>query len=135
LTHLFDTSAFLIYFFGEPGAEKLARLLGNEDSSAGLCAITATEFWASLKAEKCESSFLPEWKACRPLFELVSVDESVALRAAELRAAASERLPTVDSLIAACASLHDAVLVHRDPHFQSLPATLLRQEYIEDNPA
>jgi predicted nucleic acid-binding protein len=33
-----------------------------------------------------------------------------------------------DALIAAAAANRDAVLVHRDPHFDALPAEDLRQE-------
>jgi predicted nucleic acid-binding protein len=33
----------------------------------------------------------------------------------------------LDALIAATASLHDAALVHRDPHFRAILGSLMRQ--------
>jgi predicted nucleic acid-binding protein len=35
-----------------------------------------------------------------------------------------------DTLIAAAASLSGSVLVHRDPHFSTIPAELLAQEML-----
>jgi len=68
-----------------------------------------------------------------PLFErIISVDFPLCLKAIELRRAATGRLPTIDSLIAAAAAKHDAVLVHRDPHFKSVPGHLLKQELLPE---
>jgi predicted nucleic acid-binding protein len=70
--------------------------------------------------------FEQEWEDYLPLFErVVSVDLSLSLKAIELRRAATSRRPTIDSLIAAAAAKHDAVLVHRDPYFKSIPGYLL----------
>ena len=44
-----------------------------------------------------------------------------------LRAATRPRLPLVDALIAASAKQHSAILVHRDPHMVTIPASLLNQ--------
>ena len=130
MTHLLDTSAFLAYYFGEPGMERVRDLLADPACKVGMCVVSATEVWARLKAENHESSFSAEWTEYRELFELLEVDELVVLKSVELRAAASGRLPTVDSLIAACAANSNAVLVHRDPHFQNIPEPLLRQEVL-----
>ena len=65
------------------------------------------------------------------LFDVaVPVDSAVAKSAFELKRDTPERLPAMDALIAACAKLHDAVLVHRDPHMASIPAHLLKQELL-----
>jgi len=130
MTHLLDTSAFLAYYFGEPGMERVRAILAEPESTVGICVVSATEFWGRLKAENHEGSFTSEWAEYRELFELVAVDESAALKSVELRAAASGRLPTVNSLIAACASNSNAILVHRDPHFQNIPANLLQQDFL-----
>jgi len=50
--------------------------------------------------------------------------------AIKLRECATDRLPTIDSLIAATAAAHNAVLVHRDPHFTAIPAEMLKQEFL-----
>ena len=131
MTHLLDTSAFLAYFFGEPGMERVREILSETESRVGVCIVSASEFWASLKAENRETAFPSEWEEYRQLFELVEVDEMVALKSVELRRASRGRLPTVDSLIAACAMTHGAILVHRDPHFQNIPKQLLKQEFLK----
>jgi predicted nucleic acid-binding protein len=40
---------------------------------------------------------------------------------------ADKKWPMLDALIAATASLHDAALVHRDPHFRAILGSLMRQ--------
>lgn len=58
---------------------------------------------------------------------IAGVDESVAERAVAIRRATPARLPTIDSLIAATASVHGAVLAHCDAHMRAIPGTLLQQ--------
>ena len=53
--------------------------------------------------------------------------EQTAEHAIELRATVRPRLPMVDSLIAASAKEHDAVLIHRDPHMAAIPPSLVKQ--------
>jgi predicted nucleic acid-binding protein len=97
----------------------------------GLSVLTSVELWARLRAEGRDRVFEQEWEDYLPLFErIVPVDLPLCLRAVELRRAATTRLPTIDSLIAAAAAEHDAVLVHRDPHFMSIPSHLLNQELL-----
>jgi hypothetical protein len=60
----------------------------------------------------------------------VSLD--VVSKSVELRSAATGRLPQIDALIAATAAILNAVLVHRDPHFSSIPGGLLRQETLPE---
>ena len=60
--------------------------------------------------------------------EVVAIDHRIAKAAFQLGQRASSRLPLADSLIAAAAASHKAVLVHRDPHFQALAKDLLLQE-------
>ena len=59
---------------------------------------------------------------------MISVDEALVARAIALKRATTSRLPSIDALIAAAASLHEATLVHRDAHFQAIPADWLQQE-------
>ena len=49
------------------------------------------------------------------------VDRRTADSAMLLRESADSRLPLVDAVIAACAHVHSAVLVHRDPHLAAIP--------------
>jgi predicted nucleic acid-binding protein len=128
MTHLLDSSAFLAFFFAEPGGDRVAELLEAPAVSVGISALTAIEWWARLKAAGREDAFATEWHDHLPLFEqILPADLEVALKAVELRRSATGRLPTIDSLIAATAALATATLVHRDPHFDAIPADLLQR--------
>ena len=133
MTHLLDSSAFFAFFFDEPGRQRVEELLREPMVDAGLSVLTSVELWARLKAEGHEEAFEQEWEDHLPLFErIISVDFPLCLKAIELRRAATARLHTIDSLIAAAAARHDAVLVHRDPHFLSIPGRLLKQELLPE---
>ena len=56
------------------------------------------------------------------------IDGAIAMNALALAAQASKRIPMVDSLIAAVACQNQAILVHRDQHFENIPTTLLKME-------
>ncbi len=133
MTHLLDSSAFFAFFFDEPGRQRVEELLREPAVDAGLSVLTSVELWARLKAEGRDEIFEQEWEDHLPLFErIISVDLLICLKAIELRRAATARLPTVDSLIAAAAVEHDAILVHRDPHFKAIPGHLLKQELLPE---
>ena len=57
----------------------------------------------------------------------MGVTRRIAEVAMDLRAETPSRLPLIDAIIAATASHHGAVLVHRDPHFRSVPKARLNQ--------
>ncbi len=133
MTHLLDSSAFFAFFFDEPGRQRVEELLREPAVEMGLSVLTSIELWARLRAEGRDIVFEQEWEDYLPLFErIVSVDLPLCLKAVELRRAATARLPTIDSLIAAAAVGYDAVLVHRDPHFKSIPGRLLKQELLPE---
>ena len=64
------------------------------------------------------------------LTEVVDVTEAVRREAIRLRTGASNHVAAMDVLLAASASLGNATLVHRDPHFAAIPANLLKQEVL-----
>jgi predicted nucleic acid-binding protein len=133
VTHLLDSSAFFAFFFDEPGRHRVEELLREPAVELGLSVLTSVELWARLRAEGRDTVFEQEWEDYLPLFErIVSVDLPLCLKAVELRRAATARLPAIDSLIAAAAVEYDAVLVHRDPHFTSIPSHLLKQELLPE---
>lgn len=55
------------------------------------------------------------------LTSLLPVDAESSLAAIRLRNAAPSRLPLADALIAGVADATGLILVHRDPHFDSIP--------------
>jgi predicted nucleic acid-binding protein len=133
VTHLLDSTAFFAFFFDEPGRRRVEELFRDPTVEPGLSILTSVELWARLKTEGRDEAFEQEWEDHLPLFErIISVDFTLCLKAIELRRAPTSRLPTIDSLIAATAAQHDAVLVHRDPHFVSIPKHLLKQELLPE---
>jgi predicted nucleic acid-binding protein len=128
VTHLLDTSAFLAFFFDEKGARQVRSLFEDDHARIVISVMTKVEFWARLKSLAREVDFEREWDLVLPLFDAVlGIDDAVAERSLTLRRAASQRLPTIDALIAATAAVHGLVLVHRDPHFRSIPTNQLQQ--------
>lgn len=132
ITHLFDSSALLCWYFQEPGYQWLLKRIEDANVEIGLSALSLMEFWSVLKRAGREAEVLTEWEALRPLFtDILPADEAVARQALLLRQSHLARIPAIDALIAATAAVHGAVLVHRDPHFRAIPEPLLRQEYLE----
>ena len=127
MTHLLDTSAILTYYFEDGGADRVQTLLADTKNPPFICCISELEFWARLKSLGAEDQFRIDWPELSNLLRTYSLDVQIVGRAVEIRRACCERLPTVDSLIAATASFHNMVLVHRDPHFESIPPKILRQ--------
>ena len=133
MTHLLDSSGFFAFFFDEPGRNRVEELFSDPEVDVGVSVLTPIELWTRLKAEGSDSQFEQEWEDHLPLFEkIIEADIANCLKAIELRRAASARLPTIDAVIAAAAARHEAVLVHRDPHFTSIPGHLLKQEMLPD---
>jgi predicted nucleic acid-binding protein len=56
-----------------------------------------------------------------------ATDVTIAQAAIRLRVTTLQRLPTIDSLIAATAAVHGLTLVHRDPHLAAIPTSVLKQ--------
>jgi len=134
LTYLFDTSAWIAHIFKEPGWEYLNALFDEDGSSIGISVVSLTELQSRLKALGHDGQFEHLYEFYRPLFDrIVLVDENVALRAIALKREAISRLPGFDALIAATASLQEAVLIHRDAHFQSVPTDRLKQKMLPSN--
>lgn len=129
---LLDSTAWLAHLFGEPGVGEVTELF--EQAEVFLCCLSIPEVYGRLKAAGAQARWPEVWSAYLPLFERVlEVDEPVAHRAIELRQASTRRIPTVDSLIAATASLHGLTLVHRDPHLAAVPASLLASLVLPDH--
>jgi predicted nucleic acid-binding protein len=131
MNYFLDTSALLAFYYGEPGARRMMEILSDGRSGTGLSVLSAGEFWSSLRAQGWENAFDDEWpRASETVDELVPVTLPVVHRSLDLRRAAPARLPHIDALIAATAAVRGDVLLHCDPHFLSIPARLLKQEYL-----
>ena len=134
LTHILDTSAVLAHYFGEPGAERVSELWRLRTNRIAICALTLPELRTAL--ERAVSDTEEVERVFRLYTDELSVTvpatRSVAESAIALRKVATERLPLVDSIIAACAREESAVLVHRDPHLTTIPQDAVRQLVLPD---
>lgn len=132
MTHLLDTSALLAHHLAEPGAQRVQALFDDDANILGLCVLSLLEFEVRLHALGLnEADRQSEVSRYKLLFdEIVPVTQAVCAGAVRLKFVAATRLPNIDALIAASAASHGATLVHRDPHFQSIPSALLNQEML-----
>lgn len=131
LTYVFDTSAWIAHIFKEPGWEEINVLFEEKNASIGVSTVSLPELQSRLKALGKDEQFEFLLAHYRPLFDrIVPVDEHIALGAVSLKRAATKRLPGFDALIAATALQQNAVLIHRDAHFQFVPPDLLKQKML-----
>ena len=136
ITHVLDTSALLAHYFNEPGAGLIEGLWSNETFRIGISAVTVAELKGRLHQEltddteamRAAEAYLNELTTCLP------VDRATAEMAWQLRQVTPDRLPLVDSLIAATARAAGAILVHKDPHMSQIPDGLVRQTSLVDYP-
>lgn len=127
-----DTSALLAFYFGEPGEGRVGALLGDAGARVCISALTVGEFWSRFRSRGVEARFDEEWGRVRELLgEIIPVSAEIVLISCALRSATRERLPYIDALIAATAVVRGATLAHRDAHFESIPAGLLRQTRVD----
>ena len=128
LTHILDTSVWIALLLREPEGKLVKGILADPDHYVGISALTLVELHARLREIDRTEEYTDMVDSYRPLFaEILPMDQHVALRANTLREVAQKRIPAIDSMIAATAAVHNAILVHRDPHFRSIPADHLQQ--------
>jgi len=123
--YLLDTSAILTLLEDEEGADRVETLL--REGEVLLPFLVLLEAYYITLQEQPEDIAGQRYALMKqlPATFLWSVDEPVLLTAARFKA--RYRLSLADSLIAAFAFQHKAILVHKDPEFEAL-AGLIRQE-------
>ncbi len=129
ITHVLDTSAILAHYLNEPGADDVNAILAQGPDVAGISLIALVELRGRLaevaaNPQEAERAFKLYTDT---LTTVLPFSREIADAAMDLRAAIRPRLPLVDALIAASAKKHSAVLVHRDPHMATIPASLVSQ--------
>ena len=129
VTHVLDTSAILAHYFDEPGAALVEELWKDTDNRVGICVLTLPELKGRLAAEVADRKEVERAfsQYVDDLTANLTVDRETAESATLLRESADTRLPLIDALIAGCARVHSAVLVHRDPHMSSIPQQMVAQ--------
>ena len=118
-----DTSALLTLRDDEPGAARVAEILdlaAKGKAKCYGCFISLMEVLYRVWRDEDEASGRLAYQQCLALHvEWVRESEDLLLLAAELKA--TYPLSLADAWIAACARLHGALLVHKDPEFGTLP--------------
>ena len=113
---LMDSSGWLAMLQRKPGYEAfLQRLRGAEQvlvPTIVLCEVYKVVYRLRGVGEAVQAAALLRQ------YELVPLDEGVAIHAAEL--AVDEKLSTADAIIYATAQMHEAVLITGDAHFRRL---------------
>jgi predicted nucleic acid-binding protein len=124
ISYLLDTSALLAHYLDETGTLKVEEILDDGGAAVYISSLSIAEFARRVLAICADPSkarsdaLIYAGLASR----IIPVDTAIAIRACELASASSSRLPLADSLIAACALASESILVHRDAHFDALPA-------------
>lgn len=123
MTHLLDTSALLADYLDEPGADQVEALLAQGPGVVALAAPSWVEFDTRLRELVSETTVRENvfQHYTVSLTTLIPVDSGACLAAIRLRSAAPGRLPLADALIAGTADAAGLILVHRDPHFDTVP--------------
>ena len=121
-TYVLDTSAVLDFLHDGPGASRVEHLLREADrfSSPLLASVVnwGEVFYLSWQRHGEQSARETLATLSRLPVEVVPVDLPQALKAGELKAV--HKIPYVDCLAAALASIHKATLVTSDHDFEKL---------------
>jgi predicted nucleic acid-binding protein len=121
-SYVLDTSAILALTDHEDGWEEIERILRAAQAGSGeatACAISLTEIYYIALRETGEDAaakllgLVKSWPVT-----WIYPDEKAYLLAGRLKA--SGRLSLADALIAAVATLRNAILVHKDPELATL---------------
>ena len=122
---LLDTSALFTFIEDEPGADRVEQALNQVTTLLPWTVLLETyyiTFQEEGQAEADRRIALIRQLKVRILWDM---DESILLTAAKLKA--NHRISLADAIIAAFAIRCGAVLIHKDPEFETL-AGLLRME-------
>ena len=110
------------------------RLWQEPRNRIGLCVLSIPELNGRLTVEVDDPEEVDRSvrQYVDELTTILIVDRRTADSAMLLRESADTRLPLVDAVIAGCARVHSAVLVHRVPHLASIPGELVAQMVLPD---
>jgi predicted nucleic acid-binding protein len=128
--YLLDSSAFAAFFFQEKGSNQVQELLFSAEAQVNLSVLSVAELSILFKHRLPPADCAQAMEMLPNLFDsFFPVTEEIVHAMLNLRDKTSARLPIVDALISATATIHQATFVHRDKHFSSIPARFLKQIY------
>ena len=113
-----DTSALMAFIEKEDGAERVRDILLNE--SIILPWLSILEIVYISQRELGEEEALTRYALLKKLNANIiwEADEALLLNAAQIKS--THNLSLADSVIAAIANQHNAILIHKDPEYEQL---------------
>lgn len=131
--YLLDTTALLTLRDEENGADQVAEILGQarqQRAHCFACFMTLMEVFYRVWKDEGELEGRLAYEQCQALpLQWLHEDKALLEKAAEVKA--RHQVSLADAWIAACAILHDAQLVHKDPELEGLDCVQVRLPYKE----
>lgn len=116
--YLLDTSALLTLIEDEAGADRVEHVLTHEQVLLPWPVLLEAYYITQQERGQVEADRRYALIKQLPVTILWDTDEPTLLTAARFKA--TYRLSLADALIAAFATRHDAILIHKDPEFEAL---------------
>ncbi|MCU1299557.1 MAG: hypothetical protein JWO91_3835 [Acidobacteriaceae bacterium] len=120
--YVLDANAILIFFDAGPGAPRIREILSEAVRQNSIVLVSVLNLgevyyvlWLRLGAEKAKQMISD---FARLPIQVIPVDLSQSLKAGEIKAV--HKIPYVDCIAAALATLREAVLVTSDHDFENL---------------
>jgi predicted nucleic acid-binding protein len=117
-TYLLDTSALLTLIEDEDGAAQVEQVLRKHSVIITWMSLLEVHYITQQERGLAEAERRYALLKSLPVTLIWHTDELILLTAARLKA--GYRLSLADTIIAACALLQQATLLHKDPQFEAL---------------
>jgi predicted nucleic acid-binding protein len=117
-----DTSALMAFIEKEEGAERVKDILRKDSIIIPWVTILETVYIS--QRELGEEESITRYALIKKLDAKIiwNADEAILLNAARIKA--NHSLSLADSVIAAIANQHKAILIHKDPEYQALQGVI-----------
>ncbi len=124
MTWLLDSTALLAFLLDEAEAEAVESLIFDRPGEAAVSFATWVEVHGRLKALGLSEADIRAQMTDARALPLATLWPDERVLQGELEIKAAGYFPFADTLIAATAHANDLTLVHKDPHFAVLPASI-----------
>ena len=116
--YVLDTSALFAFIEDEDGSERVEKLLLQQDCILPWIVILEAIYITQKERGEAEANYRYALLKQLPVRIIWDMDEPVLLTAARIKA--NYHVSLADAIIAAYTYQHKAILVHKDPEFDSL---------------
>ena len=125
MKHLLDTSALLAFLLNEPEADRVESFIFDQPGETAVSFASWVEIQGRLKALGLSSEQIEAQMADARRLPLATLWPDERTLQAMLQIKTAGYFPFANTLIAATAQAHKLALIHKDPHFDSLPVQQL----------